>query len=668
MVKYRADIDGLRAIAVLPVVLYHAGIPGITGGFLGVDVFFVISGFLITSIVATEIAENRFSLLSFYERRARRILPALTVVVLSVFVVGWFFLLPGEYKDLGQSALAAALFLSNVYFTLKLDYFAQAAEFAPLLHTWSLAVEEQFYLFYPPMLAFLFAWRGLRAAFWTVVGLSCLSLAAAVVMLPLKPDWVFYLIFFRAWELGVGALLALSFFPAPRHRLPREVIGIAGLLAILVPVSLYDSSTSFPGFAAVPPVFGAAAIIYVGANGSSCIVNRILAHRFLVWIGLISYSLYLWHWPILAFLRIGGAQASLPLTVGLIAVAVSVLIAWVSYRFIERPFRARPPHGFTRSAIFLLSGTMLFVMVMIGGLLHLAKGMPSRLTPLEAAITAVSQDRNPDRGECFSRLPEQGLCAVGTPAVAGEPVDFLFWGDSHGEAIKSGLDLAAQAAGQSGLFVGTSACPPIRQLRRHPEVRRCTEMNQSVWAFLEERTDIPLVVLSARWALSVEGSQYRQEAGSPVILEWSGNADARPDRVDNASLVEAGLMATVVELLDSGRKVVILGQIPEVGWNVPNVLARGEMLGWLSKPPKLTQADFEARAATTEKILSRVAATNSAVRYLRLSDIFCANGTCSVVDEAGLPLYVDDDHISRGTAERFFLERLSEIWMNEGRI
>lgn len=276
--KYRADIDGLRAIAVLPVVLYHAGVPGITGGFLGVDVFFVISGFLITSIVATEISENRFSLLSFYERRARRILPAFTVVVLSTFAVGWFILLPTEFENLGKSALAAALFLSNAHFTLKLDYFAPAAEFAPLLHTWSLGVEEQFYLVYPPMLALLFAWRGLRAALWLVVGLSGLSLVAAVALLPVKPDWVFYLIFFRAWELGVGATLALSFLPTPRHRLPREVIGVAGLLAILAPVFLYDSGTSFPGLTAVPPVFGAAAIIYVGANGLGSVVNKILAH------------------------------------------------------------------------------------------------------------------------------------------------------------------------------------------------------------------------------------------------------------------------------------------------------------------------------------------------------------------------------------------------------
>lgn len=665
--KYRPDIDGLRSVAVLPVVLYHAGLPGISGGFLGVDVFFVISGFLITSIVATEVSENRFSLFSFYEKRARRIVPALTVVVLSTFVVGWFFLLPGEYKNLGQSALAAALFLSNVYFTLKLDYFGPAAEFSPLLHTWSLAVEEQFYLFFPPMLAFLFQWRGLKIAFWAVGGLSIVSLVAAVIMLPVKPGWVFYLIFFRAWELGVGALLALSVLPVPRQRLLREIIGIAGLLAILVPVFLYSSATSFPGLAAVPPVFGAAAIIYVGTNCRVNIVSKILAHPSFVWLGLISYSLYLWHWPILTFLRIGRSDVSLPLMVGVTAVVASVVVSWVSYRFIEQPFRAKPPNGFTQNMIFSLSGATLFAMIMIGGLLHFHNGLPSRISLHTLEITEVSKDHNSDRAECFGTLPGDGLCTVGVSADDGKPGDFLFWGDSHAEAMKYGLDLAARTAGKNGVFAGTSGCPPIRQLRRSPEDKSCTEMNQSVWAFLKARNDLPVVVLAARWALSVEGDRYRQEAGSPISLAWSGNPDAEPSSGDNASLLENGLMATVEEIVATGREVIILGPIPEVGLDVPNLLARGEMLRWTTQKPELTEANFVERAGKTEEILMRVAANYDGARYLRLSDLFCADGTCSLTDQNGLPLYVDDDHISRKTAGALLPKRLAEIWTNEER-
>jgi peptidoglycan/LPS O-acetylase OafA/YrhL len=667
MIKYRADIDGLRAVAVLPVVLYHAGLPAISGGFVGVDVFFVISGFLITSIVVTEISENRFSLVSFYERRARRILPALTAVVLATFVAGWFVLIPSEFKDLGQSALSTALFLSNLYFMLKLDYFATAAEFAPLLHTWSLAVEEQFYLFYPPMLALLFATGGRKAACWVMVVLSVLSLIAAIVMLPINPEWVFYLIFFRLWELGVGALIALSILPAPRHRVLRDVVGLVGLLSILVPVFIYDSTTPFPGLAAIPPVFGAAAIIYVGTSGQGGLTNRMLSHPFLVWVGLISYSLYLWHWPIFAFLRIGWAQTTLPLIVSFVAVTFSILMAWASYKFIEHPFRARPPSGFSRRAIFLFSGTVLLAMVLIGGVLHISNGMPNRLTSQAALIAAVSQDRNIDRDTCFGRLARENLCIVGTSVGFDEPVDFLFWGDSHAEAMRPGLDIAAQAAGKNGLFIGATGCRPIDHVRRVPERRRCTEVNQAVSALLAERPDMQLVILSARWALSVEGSPYRHEEGSTITLEWSGHTDARPDGTGNASLVEAGLTATIEEILASGREVVILGPTPEIGWDVPNALVRKTMLDWLPELPTLTSAEFEERSGTTDEILSRVAAQHDGVRYVRLSDLFCTDAVCRIVGAGGLPLYVDDDHISQTTAKTLLPDRLSEIWTNGDR-
>lgn len=663
--KYRPDIDGLRAVAILPVVLYHAGFPGISGGFIGVDVFFVISGFLITSIVATEIRENRFSLLRFYERRARRIVPALAAVVMATLAAGWFILLPSEFKDLGQSALATAVFLSNVYFSLKLDYFAPAAEFAPLLHTWSLAVEEQFYLFFPPLLVFLFGWFGSRLTVWAVLGLSALSLAAAVVMLPGRPDWVFYLIFFRAWELGIGALLALYRLPTPSHPVPREIIGLAGLAAILIPVVLYEASTPFPGLAALPPVLGTAALIYVGSNPSGSAVNKSLSHPFCVWIGLISYSLYLWHWPILSLLRVMREDVYLPLSLGVAAVVLSMALAWLSYKFIEQPFRAKPPTGFSQKTILSLASFALLAMIVLGGLLHATNGVPNRIAPDIRAIADVAQDQNPDRPQCFNALPSQGLCSLGPPIPDGEAIDFLVWGDSHAEAMRYGFDLAAKEAGQSGLFAGASACPPIRQIIRTPELQSCTEMNQSVWTFLQERSDAPLVVLAARWPLSVQGSRYRQEAGSPVVLDWSGPPEKRPSNGENTSIFEAGLTATVEDILSTGRRVVVIGSIPEVGWNVPRLLARKEMIGAMLEPPSLTEADFDRRAGSTERILSKLAERYEDVEYLRLSDLFCADGVCSIASEDGLPLYRDDDHISRSTAETLLQPRFSDIWAGE---
>jgi len=291
--QYRRDIDGLRSIAVVPVVLFHAGLPGFSGGFIGVDVFFVISGFLITTIVAREIGERRFSLLSFYERRARRILPALAAVLAISLAFGSILLMPTELLRLGRSAAATVLFASNIHFARSLDYFAPTAELEPLLHTWSLAVEEQFYLFFPPLLIGL-AWLGQsRRMLTAVVVLSALSLAASVAALDWKPDWVFYIIVFRAWELGAGAILALAATAPPQGRALREALGIGGLLAILVPVAIYTNATRFPGLAALPPVLGATVLIWVGREGEGSLANRLLALRPLVAIGLISYSLYL---------------------------------------------------------------------------------------------------------------------------------------------------------------------------------------------------------------------------------------------------------------------------------------------------------------------------------------------------------------------------------------
>lgn len=659
--NYRPDIDGLRAIAVLPVVFYHAGLPGPSGGFIGVDVFFVISGFLITSIVAREIAEGRFSLVSFYERRARRILPALTGVIVASFAVGWFVLLPAEMKSLGQSAFATGFFLSNVYFMLTLDYFGQAAEFAPLLHTWSLAVEEQFYLFFPPLLMFL-AWMGWQRSLWIIAGLSLLSFVAAVVVLPLKPDWVFYLILFRAWELGAGAMLALASLRPPEGRVSREVLALAGLSAILIPIFVFDAATPFPGAAAVPPVLGATILIWIGAQGGGSTVNTLLSHRALVWVGLISYSLYLWHWPILAFLRIGLGSAILPIAIASAAVAVSIAMAWLSYRFVERPFRIHPSRGLGRRSIFAASVLSLATVTGAGWALDAFDGLPARLPAAAAAMAAFAEDRNPRRGECMGRAPSEGLCSIGARPGEDDRVDFLFWGDSHANAFMPGMDRAAGLADRSGVFAGHNACPPILGIQRVSTGQGCTTFNENVWSWLEGRTDVPLVILGARWSLSVEGARYRGEAGNNVRLELIAGTETHQGGSDNAAIVEAGLNATVARILATGRSVVLLGPVPEIGQNVPATFTRQVILGWAPLPTSVTRHDYEARSGRTESILMRVADANEGVRYVPLSDLFCDAHRCRMANAEGELLYFDDDHISQTAALSLLPPRLTNIW------
>ncbi len=457
----------------------------------------------------------------------------------------------------------------------------------------------------------------------------------------------------------------MSRIQPPSHRLSREVLSIAGITAILVPAMVYSSSTPFPGLAALPPVLGTAALIYVGSNPQGSAVTKSLSQPVFVWIGLISYSLYLWHWPIFAFLRIVHDNVHLPLPLSIGAVILSLLFAWLSYKFIEQPFRATKAERFSQKTILSFAAAMLLAITAIGGFFHVTEGLPNRFAPKVAAIANVAQDDNPDRQNCSGKLPSEGLCLLGSPNINSEPIDFLLWGDSHAEAMRYGLDIAAQEAGQSGLFAGTIACPPIRQIRRSPERLDCTEMVQSVWTFLQNRTDAPTVILAARWPLSVEGSRYRQEAGSPVLLEWSGSPDAQPPSRQNAAIFQAGLTATVEDILATGRRVVIVGSVPEVGWNVPLNLARAEMLGSMITPPKLTTSDYTTRAGRAEQVLSDIADRYERVVYLPLSDLFCNDELCSVTNLEGLPMYQDDDHISSQTAQTLLPARLSEIWVNE---
>lgn len=669
--QYRRDIDGLRAVAVLPVVLFHANLPGLSGGFVGVDVFFVISGFLITSIITREMETGRFSLWTFYERRARRILPALTVVMLATLAVGALILLPSEFADLGRSTLATALFASNMYFMAVLDYFGPAAEYTPLLHSWSLAVEEQFYLFFPPLLALVLARGPRRRAFWLLLVLSGGSLGAAIYVLPAKPEWVFYALPFRAWELGAGALLALGTWPRIPHAAVRNGLGIAALLAILGPVFLYTHHTAFPGLAAVPPVLGACVLIYLGFAPAASdaaspqasalpLATRLLSHPALVGIGLISYSLYLWHWPVMAYGRLLLGRATLPLGVGMVTVVLSLGLAWLSCRYIERPFRGTSGVLPKRNQAFWGAGVTLLLLIALGAGLHLSRGLPTRMPASSVAFYAAKEDRNPRRPECFNQSDDAPLCTLGAPRAPDQPQDFLFWGDSHADAIMPGLTRAAHISGQSGLFAGHPACLPVRELRRQPENKSCSTHNAKIWQLLETRTDLPLVILSARWSLSAEGSRYQGETGADVVLDWAGTSAPPTAGHTNAELLQAGLVATVSAIQATGRKVVILGPVPEIGWDVPTRLARSALLG-LPAPHAPSRADFEARSQRTTSVLAHVAAQTGA-RYVPLDDVFCTDTRCQIQSPDGQLLYVDDDHISRFAAETLLPARLITLW------
>ncbi|HIO91537.1 MAG TPA: acyltransferase [Leucothrix mucor] len=357
---YRKEIDGLRALAVIPVILFHAGFEWVKGGYIGVDIFFVISGYLITSILLQELQDGTFSIRNFYERRARRILPALFFVLLCCLPFAWLWLLPEELKSFGQSLIAVVAFVSNILFWQETDYFTASTDLIPLLHTWSLAVEEQFYIVFPLFLA-LFWKGGKRALLLMISFVALVSLGLTEWGWRYFPDANFYLIPTRAWELMVGALAAFYLFYKPQVQgLFGDIASFLGLLMILLALFLLDKTMPFPSLYALFPIVGTALIILFAT--SNTLVGKILSLRIFVGIGLISYSAYLWHQPVFVFAR-AYQMDNLSDLMAIILSAVALLLGYLSWRYIERPFRNKK--WLTQKQIFVsaLAFSLLFIMI-----------------------------------------------------------------------------------------------------------------------------------------------------------------------------------------------------------------------------------------------------------------------------------------------------------------
>ena len=439
---YRADIDGLRAVAVLAVLFFHAGI-GCSGGYVGVDVFFVISGYLITGLILKESDAGQFRVLEFWERRVLRIFPALAIVVLTCLVAGWFLFLPPDFKSLGQSVLAQAMLASNISFWLEAGYFAASAEVKPLLHTWSLAVEEQFYLLFPLLLiGFKRLPRNLLGR--AILLICCASFGLSVYGSYRHTSANFFLLPTRAWELLVGSFLAAV--PAPRAstRWLMESFSWCGLLGILGAVFIYDHTTRFPGVAAVLPCVGTALLIWSNSHALTS-VGRLLAMPPMVFVGLISYSLYLWHWPLLVFYKYW-TLGPIPMGHRVLLILASVGIAVMSWRFVETPFRKRLVlRG--RTQVFAFASITTIVLFLAGTAISQLRGLPARFPPNVIRYAAGEADR------AFTKEVglKEDLSGDFIELGMGDrrlPVRLLVWGDSHAMAAMPVFDKLCKAHSQ----------------------------------------------------------------------------------------------------------------------------------------------------------------------------------------------------------------------------
>ena len=642
--RYRRDIDGLRAIAVGAVVLFHAGFTVLRSGFVGVDVFFVISGYLITANLHGDLLQGRFSILGFYERRARRILPALFAMIACAFAGAAMFL-PDDLMLFGESAVATVLSLSNLFFFRHMGYFDVGATVSPLLHTWSLAVEEQFYLAFP-----LALWAAARIAngrrgtlVAIVAALWIASFAFSLWQVAHDQRAAFYLPFSRAWELLTGALLAIGLAPAPRRRWIREAASGVGLVLVLATIFFMPSTASFPGLDALPPCVGAALIVWGGSGEGegTTWTARLLQLRPMVFLGLISYSLYLWHWPLLVFARyLGLGELGLPARITVIGLALAAAIA--SWWFVERPFRTRRLLA-RRPALFSACAAAGLAICVVGGALALARGLPQRLTPRAAALAAGEDDHNAYRDHCFALtardLDAGRFCRIGVRD--GRPPTLVVWGDSHADAVMAAFDQAARAHGIAGVDITHGSCPPLLAVEVHErEDNLCPPLADAALALIE-RYDIRKVVLAARWAGYAEGRLYQADA-PPVVLRPAGSPMAAFGG-DNHVAFAAALERTLARLKAEGRQVYLVMPVPEVDRPVAATLARAAVFNRaLEFAP--TRKAYEVRQRFVRLTLDRVAARYAAVEIDPASRL-CGAGRCRLTEE-GRPLYYDADHLS----------------------
>lgn len=649
--KYRPEIDGLRAIAVIPVILFHAGFELFSGGFVGVDVFFVISGYLITTILIEDIESKRFSIVNFYERRARRILPALFFVMLVCVPFAWIWMLPSQLEGFSASMGSVSIFLSNLYFLSQVDYFAPSAELQPLLHTWSLAVEEQFYLFIPPLLFLTFK-LGRSSSFFVITFLLILSFSFSEWAGRENAERNFFFSLSRFWELFAGSIVA--FIVQKRGVVDNNAMSLFGLAAILFAIFAYDKNTPFPSYYALAPVLGTASLILYAEKKT--LVAQFLSSSVLVGIGLISFSAYLWHQPIFAFARIRlNHEPSLEL-MGLLSL-LSMILAVLSWRYIEKPFRKKGVGHFGRKFIFTISSISILSFLIIGYIGYENRGFPNRFKISQSVYDSMRQTDMKD--ECFGNdkihSQEDWFCLFGSSNSS--PTIFTF-GDSHALSFLPAIDAAASELDIKGIFVGASGCTPflgIHALRSDQFQFNCHELNKRVFNYVKENK-IKTVFLVARWSYYTDGG-YSGKDLSYISFEKHGERNKDISR----AAFKYGLQHTINNYEEIGVKLIVIPQVPQQKSEPLDIYTSQSLTAWHEL------SDLSVSLTHHQELQSYVnnLFNNSDIDMLDFTHLLCNTDNCPV-GTGQLSFYYDQDHLSLVGAELLvdttidFLENLAK--------
>lgn len=643
---YLPFIDGLRAVAIIGVVIYHA-MPGmLPGGFAGVDVFFVISGFLITRFILEEMRSGTFSLRQFYIRRARRLLPAAIFCFFVVSVISAFVLLPDAYWYLGRSLLAAALMYANIFFYNTGGYFSAPALEKPLLHTWSLAVEDQFYLTWPLILFVLFAQLRRRTALGVVFALAVASLAYSEMALERNSEAAFFLLPSRAWELLVGGLIALSTLRLQLGSALSNAIAGVGAAAIFASFWLLRGDGHFPGLGAVPACVGTAAIVIASLNQAT-LISRLLATRPLVFLGQVSYSFYLWHWPLISLLSYH-LERQLHATEAIVVVALSFVISVLSWKFVERPFRQRRQHhlskGFAASDKLFVLQSVAALLGIIGtaAALKIGKGFPQRYdadvqTALEQMVSG-----NPVRGACDNYqniFRNDDVCSIGHKKLPGQSYQVALFGDSMADhwtpliakfANDENLTFRQVTNGGCGLFFGIDI--PAKPASKASE---CSHYQREARKFIDANPGLKVAVLSGYWEKWLSRIEF-PETGE----------DVAPASAQQTPKFDAALKQTLEVFTSRGIRVELIGQIP-----IYSVLPVRCLVSKISRKEDtaacgLTRQDAVAQARLSNAALERAASSNPMVSFSLPTRYMCQEKMCSPILDGTL-LYKNAGHINR---------------------
>jgi len=655
-----AYIDGVRAIAIVAVVAFHAHIPGFRGGFVGVDVFFVISGFLITQQIVSQMLDGRFAATDFYARRVLRILPPLLLVTVTTLAIAPLFpLLPQEARELGHSAAATAAMISNYYFTSGTEYFATHSEVYPLLHTWSLGVEEQYYLLTPAFLAAILAlatrrrWDPTRTLFASGAIAIVASYIALAILSKADHRLAFFSIMTRSWQFSIGGLLAISTLKG--YVLPQRLrapLGIAGFAAIAAAIVLYDEHIAYPGLVwALPPSLGALLLIAAGlgeGRQTDAPMMRLLTSRPAVAIGLLSYSWYLWHWPLTELAR------TLPigqdgLWKDIAASGFALLLSVPTFLLLERPLRNMRRVEITRryGTRIIAGGIAVSVLIAAGAMLLLKSAAYNR--PVQAI--AMGAPQVPVAG-CQNVADKPKFIHV-TPCIVGVAVKptVVFVGDSHAGMLAPVAEWSARAESRAGMVLSKTSCPPLLGIEIDFFVTRtCASSNDEILAWIEKQSApaISGAVLAGRWMLYSETDTPDGEADLPRML-WSDASRPHGSYFDRLG----GGLTAMLTALSPQRRVLVVAAVPELRHPAVGCLQRAQLSGQSRDHCALDRAAVESRRHEAVATLRRVVAAFPNARLIDPIDVFCAGDKCWPFASQGV-FYVDTDHLSPLGAEMLY--------------